>query len=198
MEAWYKIAFIASFIVAAGTAAVVAKAAARKHGASVNQLSNEVRGLLAIRAALGLVFYAALGVWMFRPDAAPWARLPIGDAVRWAAVIALVPLLAFFSWSFRSLGTNYRGGVGLYEEHELVTSGPYQRIRHPIYLSFIAIMVLVTLVSANWLLGASGLALVLSIAAARIGIEERELGDRFGEDWKAYRDRTGMFVPKAR
>jgi protein-S-isoprenylcysteine O-methyltransferase Ste14 len=88
--------------------------------------------------------------------------------------------------------------VGLYPNHALVTTGPYRLIRHPIYLAFIAIMCLVFVLSANWLLGLSGLLLVGSIAIARIPIEERELHERFGMSWQTYQEQTGKFFPRVR
>jgi protein-S-isoprenylcysteine O-methyltransferase Ste14 len=118
-------------------------------------------------------------------------------ALRWAAALLLFPMLAFFVWSFRSIGVNYRGGVGLYDDHALVTTGAYGRCRHPIYTAFIGIMLLVFVMSANWVLGLSGLLLVISIAAFRIPTEERELRERFGEEWERYRARTVSLVPRA-
>ena len=100
-----------------------------------------------------------------------------------------------FSLSFQRLGTNYRGGVGLYDRHELVVRGPYAVVRHPIYVAFIAIMVLVLLLSANWVLGLSGLLLVSSIAVVRIPVEEQQLGERFGSAWMDYARRTGSLIP---
>ena len=110
----------------------------------------------------------------------------------------LVPILAFFTWGFRSLGTNYRGGVGLHVGHELVTTGAYRWVRHPIYIGFIAIMLAVLLLSANWVLGLAGLLLVMSIAVARIPIEESELRERFPLAWDKYSERTGRVFPRLR
>ena len=64
------------------------------------------------------------------------------------------------------------------------------------YLAFAAIMLLVLIVSANWLLGLSGLLLVGSIAAVRIPVEERQLAERFGSAWDAYRSHTGRVFPR--
>jgi protein-S-isoprenylcysteine O-methyltransferase Ste14 len=55
----------------------------------------------------------------------------------------------------------------------------------------------VTIISASWLLGVTGFLLVSSIAVARIPIEERELAERFGDRWIAYRARTGALLPRA-
>jgi protein-S-isoprenylcysteine O-methyltransferase Ste14 len=164
----------------------------------MNQLMHEVRGLLVVRAVLGLFFYAALIAWLFDLRVGGWSFLPIPLAARWLGVVLLVPALMFFAWSFKSLGTNYRGGVGLYEAHELVTTGAYRRIRHPIYLAFFALMLLVFVVSANWILGLSGLLLVLTIAAARIPVEERQLSDRFGSAWAVYQSQTRRLLLRSR
>ena len=194
---WFKLAFVVAFITAATVAATTARRATRQHGGTLNQLSQEVPGLLAVRAALGLVFYAILIAWLVWPGALSWTYLPVPVFLRWLAVALLVPVLAFFVWSFRTLGANYRGGVGLYEDHELVTTGPYRRIRHPIYAAFIAIMLLVLLLSANWVLGLSGFLLVVSIAVVRIPIEDRQLHERFGKSWEVYRDQASLFFPRA-
>ena len=194
----FKIAFAAAFGFAVFVAAGTAKLAARRHGGALNQLTHEIRWLLWLRGALGLIFYAALGAWMFWPGALAWSYLEVPLPVRWLAVALLVPTLAFFAWSFRSLGESYRGGIGLYEDHVLVTAGAYRLLRHPIYVSFIAVMLLVFVLSANWLLGLSGLLLVTSIAAARIPTEERELRERFGAAWTAYSGETGRLIPRLR
>lgn len=190
-EAPFKLAFIAAFLCAAVIATAAARRATRRHGGTLNQLPHEVRGLIVIRAALGLFFYGALGAWLFGVERFAWSRVALPPGVRWAAVALLVPALLFFERSFRALGTNYRGGVGLHDAHELVTTGPYAVMRHPIYACFVLLMLLVTLISANWVLGLSGLILVLTIAVARVPIEERELAERFSDRWDAYRRRTG-------
>src|SRR4051794_31553211 len=100
VELTFKAAFVLAFVFASTNAARGARAATRKHGGSLNQLVNEARGLVWIRAALGIVFYAALFAWLFAPRHARWAYIELPLAVRWGAVIALVPVLAAFHWSF--------------------------------------------------------------------------------------------------
>jgi len=189
-EAWFKVGFAAAFVFAVAVAAAAVKRAARVHGSGVNQLDHEVQWLPIARALLGIVFYAALGAWFVDARWFARTRLPLPASARWTALAALVPLLTFYAWSFRSLGSNYRGGVGLHERHELVTTGAYRWMRHPIYAAFIGIMADVLVLSASWLLGGAGLLLVGTIAAGRIRIEEQQLYERFGLAWMDYRGRT--------
>jgi protein-S-isoprenylcysteine O-methyltransferase Ste14 len=193
---WFRIAFVVAFVVAAVVASRTARSATRLHGESLNQLVHEVPGLVILRGVLGLFFYSALIAWLGWPRSLSWMYLPIPTTLRWIAMGLLVPVLAFFAASFRALGANYRGGVGLHGNHTLVSTGPYRWIRHPIYLAFVAIMVLVLVLSANWALGLSGLLLVTSIAVVRIPIEERQLQERFGAAWENYRARTGVMLPR--
>jgi protein-S-isoprenylcysteine O-methyltransferase Ste14 len=196
-EAPFKIAFLVMFAAVAVIATRTAKRAARVHGGGVNQLQHEARGLIAIRGALGLAFYAMLMVWLFRREPLEWTRLPVVPFVRWIAV-GLMPLgIALFAWGFASIGDQFRGGVGLYDDHRLVTTGAYRFVRHPIYLSFIVLMLVAAVVSANWVIAAAGLALVSIIPLIRIPIEERELAERFSSEWTRYRDATGCFLPRA-
>ena len=194
----FKLIFLLTFVFATAVAAITARRAGRQHGGSLNHLSHEVRGLIFVRGALGLVFYSTLIAWMFWPQAVPWSYLPLPIVVRWIGAALLSPALAFFAWSFHSLGANYRGGVGLHEGHQLVTTGPYRWLRHPIYLAFISVMLLVIPLSGNWLLGLSGLALVVSIAVVRIPVEEAQLHERFGSAWEHYRDTTACILPRIR
>jgi protein-S-isoprenylcysteine O-methyltransferase Ste14 len=191
----FTLAFALAFVTAVTVASQANRRATRRHGGTLNQLAHELRGLIYVRAVLGIVFYGALMAWLFWPRALPWAYLPVPTTLRWLAVALLVPALLFFAWSHASLGDNYRGGVGLHEAHELVTTGAYAHVRHPIYLSFIVIMLLVLLLSASWVLGLAGLLLVGSIAVARIPVEETQLAERFGAAWETYRRTTGRLIP---
>src|SRR3954468_16085993 len=100
---WFKLAFGFAFIFAMTIAARATRFSTRRHGGTLNQLHNEVRGLIAIRATLGLIFYAALAAWIFRGRSFPWMYLPLPIPIRWVAVGLLLPTLTFFAASFRAL-----------------------------------------------------------------------------------------------
>lgn len=195
MENIFRLIFVLAFASAVTIAARGARCAQKQHGKGLNQLQNEVPILIPIRLTLGIAFYAALTVWLFDLGRVGWSFLPLPREVRWSGAVLMALTLLLFNSSFQELGANYRGGVGLYSGHRLITTGPYKWIRHPIYVSFITFMVAVTGLSANWLIGLSGFLLVSSVAAGRIPIEERELNERFSEEWRVYKASTGCVFP---
>ena len=79
------------------------------------------------------------------------------------------------------------------DEPELVTSGPYHLIRHPIY-SGILVAGLGTALGLNWLwLIAVGLAGIYFIYSATV--EERYLAEQLPDAYPAYKHSTKMLVP---
>lgn len=98
-------------------------------------------------------------------------------------------------WARVTLGTNWSGSVAtIKKDHELVTTGPYAFVRHPIYTGFLLAIV------GTWLtigdLG-SGLAIVFAAIAflIRIRIEEQAMGSKFGQQYQAYQQQTKTLVP---
>jgi protein-S-isoprenylcysteine O-methyltransferase Ste14 len=96
---------------------------------------------------------------------------------------------------FISLGMNITDSVTTRREHELVTSGPYRWIRHPLYTFGALLFLSLSLVMGNWLIVLLGIP-TYAILVHRTGIEEEKLKDRFGEQYKRYTKRTGRFFPR--
>jgi protein-S-isoprenylcysteine O-methyltransferase Ste14 len=76
-----------------------------------------------------------------------------------------------------------------------ITTGPYRWVHHPFYVTAGLLMISVTLLSANWLIGLSGI-LAMTMLVIRTGKEERMLTDRFGQGYRDYITRTGHFFPR--
>jgi protein-S-isoprenylcysteine O-methyltransferase Ste14 len=77
----------------------------------------------------------------------------------------------------------------------LITSGPYQIIRHPIYTAFLLILGSTLLISANWLIGLAWIGMTALEVASRIGFEEQLMLEYFGEQYREYMKRTGKLLP---
>jgi protein-S-isoprenylcysteine O-methyltransferase len=100
------------------------------------------------------------------------------------------------AWTLRSLGRNISETVLTKEHHELVTSGPYRWVRHPLYTSGVALFL------ALGLMADSGFILVVTLVAAVlirtvvVPLEERELVRKFGPAYLDYVGRTGRLLPR--
>lgn len=93
------------------------------------------------------------------------------------------------------LGSEWSPQLQLREGHHLVTSGPYARIRHPMYTGITGFGVGLALVSANWVFVAL-VALVVVGLLLRIPREEEMLIAEFGDEYRMYKQRTGSLLPR--
>jgi protein-S-isoprenylcysteine O-methyltransferase Ste14 len=114
----------------------------------------------------------------------------------WRAAIGLVLFalgLGFAIWARMHIGRNWGTPMTQKDEPELVTSGPYRLVRHPIYSGFLVAGV-GTAVALSWLwLTAVALAGIYFLYSATV--EERYLTERFPDNYPAYKRSTKMLVP---
>jgi protein-S-isoprenylcysteine O-methyltransferase Ste14 len=129
-------------------------------------------------------------------------RLPAGSAPEWwriAGAAACGPIAAVLAWtSVRHLGRQFRVNAGLYEDHELVTSGPYAIVRHPIYTSLLAMLACSLFVLTPWPWAVLSLVLFVAGTEIRVYTEDGLLASRFGERFFEYRRRVRAYVPFVR
>jgi protein-S-isoprenylcysteine O-methyltransferase Ste14 len=103
--------------------------------------------------------------------------------------------VAFAIWARWHLGQNWSATVTLKEGHELIRSGPYGRIRHPIYTGMLLALAGTALALGEYR-GVIGLAMAIVCFTAKARKEERYLVTEFGEKFKEHIRQTGMFFPK--
>jgi len=94
------------------------------------------------------------------------------------------------------LASNFSPSLFIRNNHTLITSGIYRKIRHPMYLSFFMWAIGQALLIANWLAGPWGLLAVVLIYLFRVEHEEQQLLDQFGSEYEQYQDKTGRLLPK--
>jgi protein-S-isoprenylcysteine O-methyltransferase Ste14 len=114
----------------------------------------------------------------------------------WLAAVGLVLFalgLAFAIWARVHIGRNWGNPMTQKDEPELVTSGPYHLVRHPIYAGVLLAGV-GTAVALSWpWLTAVVLAGVYFLYSALV--EERYMTEQFPDEYPAYRRSTKMLVP---
>jgi len=134
---------------------------------------------------------------------AQWIRIGVLRArfvpdlawIGWLGVALSFIGAAIAIWARYTLGQFWSARVTLKEGHELIRSGPYAFVRHPIYTGMLTACVGTTLVEGEW----RGIlaCLLLLVAHSRKAIrEERLLTGEFGERYRAYKRQTGFLFPR--
>jgi len=204
IEIFFRIAFfVILFSFAYVMTAYTQKAKARKESASTRvQLHNEheVPLLLNIRKIFGISFYLGILVWTFAPRFMEWSALALPVWARWMGLALGLPSVALNAWSHKTLsqklGEDFDPVLRLLKVPALVKAGPYATMRHPIYLAFLMMQISVLLLTSNWLIGLSGLAIIVAVIAIRIPQEEKMLIAQFGDEYRAYMKKTGALLPR--
>lgn len=121
--------------------------------------------------------------------------LPASAAVGWFGAALVAAGVAFCFWARWHLGGNWSGTVTLKEGHELIGSGPYRAIRHPIYTG-ILLALLGTAVQIGEARAFIAVLVALGSFYFKARREESFLAEEFGERFAAHAQRTGMFLPR--
>ena len=147
------------------------------------------QGLFLTISLLGVVAYLIQPNWM------NWSTIKMPEWMRWLGVAVGSAGTGLLVWSHVVLGSNFFGGTKIREGHCLVTGGPYQWVRHPIYTAFIWIGIGWFLIMQNWFVSGMWLATAVTFLPSRMKTEEEMLLEHFGEEYEKYRNRTGKFLP---
>jgi protein-S-isoprenylcysteine O-methyltransferase Ste14 len=153
---------------------------------------------IALMSILLTLSNLTLIVFLINPNWMAWSSISLPRWVRWMGVALGATGCALLIWTHRSLGENFFGGTKIREGHQLVTEGPYRRIRHPMYTAFILIGIAWFFLSENWLIAGLWMAATIVVIATRMNAEERMLLHQFGETYQVYSKQTGRFLPKIR
>jgi protein-S-isoprenylcysteine O-methyltransferase Ste14 len=146
--------------------------------------------------ALQGVGYAV--VWSVRRQ--PFtAILPLGKLFEIAAAIVTMVLALgsvwFISAAVRALGKQWSLAARLLEGHNLITTGPYNVVRNPIYTGMFGMLLATGLAISHWI----GLLIAVIVFAigtlVRVRSEEKLLREAFGEEFAAYARKVPAVVP---
>jgi len=119
----------------------------------------------------------------------------------WQFVLAILLffLAALLSWTARrALGKQWRIEAGINPDHELVISGPYRVVRHPIYTSMLCTFLGTGVLIAPWWLIALSIVVLLAGTEIRVRVDDNLLAAHFGDRFRDYRNSVSAYVPVLR
>lgn len=146
-----------------------------------------------------LVFMVAAYFLMFNDQfSRGWLTtrfVPASPRIGKFGVTVAVVGIALAIWARWHLGENWSATVTLKEGHELISSGPYRYMRHPIYSGMLLAFVGTALALGEYRALIS-VCIVLVAFYTKAKKEELFLTQEFGEKFREHSRRTGMFLPK--
>jgi protein-S-isoprenylcysteine O-methyltransferase Ste14 len=178
---WICAAIWASF-------SILWEVASRNTSSDKTSESSSARTLhvLMVNVALLLVFLPVRGLTQ--------RFVPVSAAISIVGLTLQFAGLLFAVWARRHLGRNWSGRISIKVDHELIRTGPYRLIRHPIYTGFLGMFAASVLVSGE-VHAVAGLALAIFAYWRKLRIEEANLAAVFGAEWTEYRASSWALAP---
>lgn len=179
-----------------GTIAVIAIRAPHGRRNSKLKVVLSKRGTLE-RALLTLMWFAGAIlplVWIATPLFS-FADYPLSPAPFCGGVVLFSLGLWLFHRAHADLSTNWSYTLDIRENHVLIKTGVYRRIRHPMYASIFLLAIGQALFVPNWIVGPIYFCAFLLLFSLRVGPEERMMLQRFGRDYEAYMKDSKRLIP---
>lgn len=142
------------------------------------------------------------GVGMILPlfyiftDWLAFANYSLPAWVGWLGAVLFAGAIALLGITHRALGPSWTPTLGLRKDHQLVTSGIFKYIRHPMYAAHLLWAVAQPMLLHNWIAGFSFLVVALPQYLLRVEAEEEMMLDSFGEEYADYMEDTGRIFPR--
>lgn len=144
---------------------------------------------LVMAAGFFLLFSRRADVWVLKQRFVaeePWVAIA-GIALTFAGAALAI-------WARFIIGENWSAKVTRKIGHELVRSGPYRLVRHPIYSGLLLAVIGTALVVGEWR-AVLAIPFVLASESLKARREEEFMLAEFGDAYRQYRSETGFLIP---
>jgi len=174
---------------------------ARKSGTELmpdeSAVKNEGGIYVCIRISLFVLILAVVSFYSIYPRFMDILHIGFPLWIRWLGTLISFVGLAFWIYSQSVLDINWSAQLRIQKEHQLVDTGPYRIIRHPIYSAMFlwTIGLILCTASAVFIVLA---ALMIVALIARVPKEEKMMIGQFGDKYRKYMLTTGRYFPKLR
>ncbi len=152
-------------------------------------IASRLAHIVPLMAAVLLLWVPRLPVPILGDRFLPWAEWTF-----WVGAALTAAGLLFSMWARHELGRNWSGTVTIKQGHELVTSGPYGIVRHPIYTGLLLAFVGSALARGEWR-GVLAVALAFGALWRKLRVEERWMLEQFSDAYRAYSRHVAALVP---
>lgn len=129
-----------------------------------------------------------------------WAYVrPMGfEKSERALIVSMIlgpPSVVLVWMATRHLGKQWRYQAAVSEDHELIQTGPYRWVRHPIYLSMLGMLLATGAAWTWWPMFVGAIVAFLAGTEIRVRAEDSLLEGRFQDSFVAYRSRVRAYIP---
>ncbi len=159
---------------------------------------NEVgQGLLILTVIITVIGVIGIILYLLSPPWWTWTHLPLGEYIQWAGIVVSIIPIFYLVWVHRHLDNQWSIALEIHEEHKLITTGPYRRVRHPMYLGVFVYTIGLCLISLD-ILVILFFVFTIWINYRRIPSEEQMMIDQFGDEYLEYMKKSGRLIPSFR
>ncbi|MCJ7715132.1 MAG: isoprenylcysteine carboxylmethyltransferase family protein [Anaerolineales bacterium] len=167
---------------------------AREEGDLIERREEGI-AVMVIRLFFGLLFLAVHLLNIFYPRLLSWDKFELPIYLRFLGTAIAIICVPLIWWVFKNTGKNVSETMLIKVDHELVTSGPYQWVRHPLYGTALLLLFSISITFGDWILLVGSLIGLIAFRLLVIPAEEKQLLDAFGEEYECYQARTGALLP---
>jgi protein-S-isoprenylcysteine O-methyltransferase Ste14 len=152
----------------------------------------------AVAAAGGLAAYSPYLVWVPYAVIAlrPGPEVDVPQALRWIGLALIVSGPLFMIWAAATLGRHFDVEILVHGAHEVVRTGPYAIVRHPIYAGMALHFIGAILATGNWVFILGTLLVSFPALYQRATAEERLLRATLGDAYVRYARDVPMLIPR--
>jgi protein-S-isoprenylcysteine O-methyltransferase Ste14 len=155
--------------------------------------SSSRRLLSSLGIALQAAGFAMAGIGFMKPELPWWAPYSLASTV--LVILLGGTAIALFVSAVSAMGKNWSLIARTRSDHELIRSGPFAIVRHPIYLALLLYLLSMAAALGHWQQLMFAVPLYLAGTVIRIRDEEALLRAQFGEDHARYVREVPALIP---
>ena len=165
---------------------------------AISQRAPETGAKRDRRSQLGIAIQSVgislAGFGLVKPILPPLSTASMAGTV--AVLVLMSGAIGLFAASSRELGRNWSLVARMRSDHELIRTGPYARVRHPIYLGMLLFLLALAVALGHWVQLLAALPVFFIGTAIRTRLEDGLLEQSFGDSFLDYRRSTPALIPR--